>query len=31
VRDAFVQATERAARLGVHGIELHCAHGYLMH
>jgi 2,4-dienoyl-CoA reductase-like NADH-dependent reductase (Old Yellow Enzyme family) len=31
VRDAFVQATERAARLGVDGIELHCAHGYLMH
>src|SRR6476469_3261471 len=31
VRDAFVQATRRAARLGVDGIELHCAHGYLMH
>lgn len=31
VRDAFVQATERAARLGVDGIELHCAHGYLLH
>src|SRR6476469_5095507 len=31
VRDAFVQATRRAARLGVEGLELHCAHGYLMH
>jgi 2,4-dienoyl-CoA reductase-like NADH-dependent reductase (Old Yellow Enzyme family) len=31
VREAFVQATRRAARLGVDGIELHCAHGYLLH
>lgn len=31
VRDAFVQAARRADRLGVDGIELHCAHGYLLH
>ncbi|WP_427913599.1 NADH:flavin oxidoreductase/NADH oxidase [Ramlibacter sp. MMS24-I3-19] len=31
VREAFVQATKRAARLGFDAIELHCAHGYLMH
>ena len=31
VRDAFVQAARRAARLGLQGIELHAAHGYLMH
>lgn len=31
VRDAFVQAARRAARLGVDGLELHCAHGYLLH
>ncbi len=30
VRDAFVQATERAARAGFDMLELHCAHGYLM-
>ena len=31
VRDAFVQATVRAARLGLDAIELHAAHGYLLH
>jgi 2,4-dienoyl-CoA reductase-like NADH-dependent reductase (Old Yellow Enzyme family) len=31
VRDAFVEATRRAARLGVDAIELHSAHGYLLH
>lgn len=31
VRDAFVASTERAARLGFDLVELHMAHGYLMH
>jgi 2,4-dienoyl-CoA reductase-like NADH-dependent reductase (Old Yellow Enzyme family) len=31
VRDAFVMAARRAARLGIEGIELHGAHGYLLH
>ncbi len=31
VRDAFVQAAQRAARLGLEAIELHGAHGYLLH
>jgi 2,4-dienoyl-CoA reductase-like NADH-dependent reductase (Old Yellow Enzyme family) len=31
VRDAFVATTKRALRLGVDGIELHGAHGYLIH
>jgi 2,4-dienoyl-CoA reductase-like NADH-dependent reductase (Old Yellow Enzyme family) len=31
VKAAFVQAAERAARLGLQGIELHAAHGYLLH
>lgn len=31
VRDAFVQAALRADRLGVDAIELHAAHGYLLH
>ena len=31
VKAAFVQATERAARLGFDLIELHSAHGYLLH
>jgi 2,4-dienoyl-CoA reductase-like NADH-dependent reductase (Old Yellow Enzyme family) len=31
VRDAFAQTTKRAARLGLEGIEIHSAHGYLLH
>ena len=31
VREAFVQAAQRSARLGIDAIELHAAHGYLLH
>jgi 2,4-dienoyl-CoA reductase-like NADH-dependent reductase (Old Yellow Enzyme family) len=31
VRDNFVETTRRAARLGLDGIEVHAAHGYLLH
>ncbi|GGC76033.1 NADH:flavin oxidoreductase/NADH oxidase [Undibacterium terreum] len=31
LRDAFVDTARRAARLGVDGLELHAAHGYLLH
>jgi 2,4-dienoyl-CoA reductase-like NADH-dependent reductase (Old Yellow Enzyme family) len=31
VRDAFVAAAKRADRLGLDGLELHSAHGYLLH
>src|ERR1700680_3522485 len=31
IRDAFVGAAKRAERLGIDAIELHSAHGYLLH
>lgn len=31
VRDAFVSAALRAQRLGIEAIEIHAAHGYLLH
>src|SRR6201991_4139868 len=31
VRDAFVAAAKRAERLGIDALELHGAHGYLLH
>ncbi len=31
VREAFVQAARRAERLGFEALELHSAHGYLLH
>ena len=31
IRDAFVASTERAVRIGFDAIELHAAHGYLLH
>jgi 2,4-dienoyl-CoA reductase-like NADH-dependent reductase (Old Yellow Enzyme family) len=31
MREAFAQAARRAARIGYDAIELHMAHGYLMH
>lgn len=29
--DAFVHSAQRAARIGFDALELHCAHGYLLH
>jgi 2,4-dienoyl-CoA reductase-like NADH-dependent reductase (Old Yellow Enzyme family) len=31
IRDAFVEAAKRAERLGIDALELHGAHGYLLH
>ena len=31
IRDAFVRAAQRADRLGIEAVELHAAHGYLLH
>jgi len=31
IRDAFVEAARRADRIGIDAIELHGAHGYLLH
>ena len=31
IKDAFVSSARRARRLGVDLIQLHCAHGYLLH
>jgi 2,4-dienoyl-CoA reductase-like NADH-dependent reductase (Old Yellow Enzyme family) len=31
VRDAFVDTARRCERLGLDALELHCAHGYLLH
>ena len=31
IKDAFVAAAKRSLRLGFDMIELHCAHGYLLH
>jgi 2,4-dienoyl-CoA reductase-like NADH-dependent reductase (Old Yellow Enzyme family) len=31
IRDAFATGAKRAERLGIDAIEVHCAHGYLLH
>jgi len=31
IRDGFVATARRAERLGIDALELHCAHGYLLH
>ena len=31
IRDAFAASAKRAERLGIDALEVHCAHGYLLH
>lgn len=31
IREAFVAGARRAERLGIDAVEVHCAHGYLLH
>jgi NADPH2 dehydrogenase len=31
IRNAFVATAQRAERLGIDALEVHCAHGYLLH
>ncbi len=31
IRDAFATSAKRADRLGIDALEVHCAHGYLLH